>query len=60
MNERLVKATTELVESVSFDMNGTKVGNVYQGGNGGLISIKTLKAADECRRALDAINATNT
>lgn len=42
-----------LLEHVTFDSDGIMVGMVRQGGNGGIISNDTLKAADRLRRSLD-------
>lgn len=44
-----------LLEAVDFDSNGIMVGNMRQGGNGGILSRQTLKAADDLRRALDQV-----
>lgn len=41
-----------LLASVDFDNNGALVAGHLQGGNGGLLSRDTTKAADELRRAL--------
>ena len=41
-----------LLKSVDFDQHGTMVAGQYVGGNGGLISRDTIKAADELRKAL--------
>ncbi len=51
----LEKAAKELLDAVSFDVNGRMIGHTYQGGNGGLISIETLKAADNLRRVLSSL-----
>lgn len=42
-----------LLERITFDSDGVMVGMVRQGGNGGIISNETLKAADQLRRSLD-------
>lgn len=47
----LVKVSRELVDSVSFDLNGNLVGGKWMGGHGGLISSETLKACDRLRKA---------
>jgi hypothetical protein len=41
-----------LLEAVDFDNSGAMVGGQWMGGNGGLISRDTIKAADELRKAL--------
>lgn len=43
-----------LVDSVSFDDNGALIAGKWMGGNGGLISDETRKAADALRRELAA------
>ena len=52
--EKLLDAALELANAVSFDMHGAMMGGKLIGGNGGLISDKTLRAADALRRAIDA------
>jgi hypothetical protein len=42
----------ELVDAVSFDLNGALIGGKWMGGNGGLLSTVTLAKADDVRRAL--------
>ena len=44
-----------LLDAVTFDSDGIMVGMVRQGGNGGLLSNDTIRAADELRQALDAL-----
>ncbi len=44
----LIAAAERLVEAVSFDVNGI----AGKGGNGGLTSNATIRAADECRLAI--------
>jgi hypothetical protein len=41
-----------LVDAVAFDDVGSLIAGVYTGGNGGLLSRETIKAADELRKAL--------
>ena len=48
-------AAAELLERVTFDSDGVMVGFMRQGGNGGIISNDTLRAADALRLALDRI-----
>lgn len=45
-------AAKALLDSVTFDDCGALIGGKYQGGNGGLISRKTIEKADDLRRAL--------
>jgi len=45
------------LDAVDFDNNGAMVGGQLQGGNGGLISRDTIKAADELRKALAEVVA---
>lgn len=56
-DDELIAAATALLTSVDFDNNGMMVAGVYRGGNGGLISRETTKAADDLRRVLDARKA---
>lgn len=51
-NDKLVRKSRELVDSVSHDNNGSIVGGQYMGGNGGLYSRETIKAADALRAEL--------
>lgn len=44
----LIAAASKLAASVEYDMNGT----AGQGGNGGLLSDQTLRAAGELRLAI--------
>lgn len=52
----LLAAAGKLLDSVDFDNNGSMVGQVRTGGNGGLISMDTTRAADELRRILADAN----
>ena len=52
---RLVDAARELTDSIGFDDHGRIVGTHMQGGNGGLMSMRTIQTADELRRAIDAL-----
>lgn len=56
-DELITAAATALLASVDFDNNGMMVAGVYRGGNGGLISRETTKAADDLRRVLEARKA---
>ena len=53
-DDELIAAATALLAFVDFDNNGMMVAGVYRGGNGGLISRETTKAADDLRRVLEA------
>lgn len=44
-----------LLDCVTFDSDGVMVGTRRQGGNGGLLSSQSIRAADELRRALDTL-----
>ncbi len=57
MNGRLIAAARALVDAISFDVNGAMIAGQYRGGNGGLVSIETMKKADELRRAIAAAEA---
>jgi len=48
----LIKASRDLVESVSFDENGALIGGKWMGGHGGLVSRETHEKADTVRRVL--------
>ena len=45
-----------LLKAVDFDNFGTMVAGKFVGGNGGLISRETIKAADELRKALSEVS----
>lgn len=53
----LAAGAKQLLTAVDFDNNGITVGLNRLGGNGGLISIDTTKAADALRLLLDRIGA---
>ena len=55
--DRVVSTARDLLSSVTFDSDGVMVGMVRQGGNGGLLSNKTIRAADQLRLALEALDA---
>jgi len=59
MSDLIAKAK-KLVDAVSFDDCGAIVGGIYMGGNGGLLSRDTIKAADELRKELEKISAAAT
>ncbi len=48
----IVAKAKALLAAVDFDNNGAMVAGHLQGGNGGLVSRETTKAADDLRRAL--------
>jgi hypothetical protein len=52
--ENIRRAAKKLLDSVDFDNNGIIVGQVRTGGNGGLISLDTVRAADNLRIVLDS------
>lgn len=49
-------AARALLASVDHDNNGETIGMQRIGGNGGLISLKTTRAADTLRLALDKLD----
>jgi hypothetical protein len=53
--QTLMQVALELADAVAFDMHGELIGGRLVGGNGGLLSDKTLAKADEVRRAVDAV-----
>ncbi len=50
--EELRKKAKALVDAVTLDDSGMLIGQVWVGGNGGLLSRDTIKAADELRKVL--------
>jgi len=48
-----------LLEAVDFDNNGSVVGMARMGGNGGLTSLETTRAADALRLAFDRLGDGN-
>lgn len=48
----LVKQARRVVACIDFDDQGVMVGHARQGGNGGLLSIDSIAAAEELRRLL--------
>ena len=54
---RLRASARKLLEAVDFDNNGVMVGMQHMGGNGGLISLDTTRAADQLRLVLDQVGA---
>ena len=55
MDKDMIAATRELVNCVQRDDTGQMVGQIWMGGNGGLLSKETLRAADKLRTILDRI-----
>ena len=50
----IVAKARALLDAVTFDDSGVLVAGSYRGGNGGLLSRETIKAADALRLVLDA------
>lgn len=50
--ELVAREAKALAASVSHDESGSMVGQQWVGGNGGLLSRETIKAADKVRLAL--------
>ena len=50
-------AAAALLDRITFDSDGVMVGMERRGGNGGIISNDTLRAADALRRAFDDMEA---
>jgi hypothetical protein len=53
--ENALAKSRDLLARVTFDSDGIMVGPIRPGGNGGLLSNETIKAADQLRRALDRL-----
>jgi hypothetical protein len=51
--KNLQKVAQKLVDQVEYDVCGKN----GKGGNGGLVSTETIRAADECRLVLNTIAA---
>ncbi|NMG39858.1 hypothetical protein GRZ55_11440 [Chelativorans sp. ZYF759] len=49
---RLLLAAKDVVDAISFDVNGIALPTGFQGGNGGLVSQETIRKSDELRRAI--------
>jgi hypothetical protein len=54
--DTVIARARELLACVSFDNDGIMIGHQRQGGNGGLLSTDTTKAADQLRLALEALD----
>ncbi len=52
MPDEIIAAARKLIDSITRDESGILVGELWQGGNGGMLSIETLKARDQLRRLL--------
>jgi hypothetical protein len=50
--ELIAREARALSDAVSHDDNGSMIGQQWVGGNGGLLSRETIKAADRVRLAL--------
>lgn len=53
--EDVIAKARSLLDAVTFDSDGMMVGQVRVGGNGGLLSPQSIKAADALRLALDRL-----
>ena len=58
VKDHVIARARVLLASVTFDSDGITIGNKRQGGNGGLLSIDSIKAADQLRLALEALDST--
>lgn len=58
--DHAIATARELLAKVTHDSDGIMIGHLRQGGNGGLQSPETLRAADQLRRALDALDQDST
>lgn len=54
--DTVIAKARELLATVTYDSDGIMIGNQRQGGNGGLLSIDSIKAADQLRLALEALD----
>lgn len=54
--ENVIAKARTLLNLIDFDNNGVVIGNQRQGGNGGLMSLDTIKAVDQLRLALDHLD----
>jgi hypothetical protein len=52
--KRLIIAARDVVEAISFDVNGILLPAGFHGGNGGLVSRETIQKCDALRRAIAA------
>ena len=52
VDDQIAKKAEELIESISFDVNGITLPTAMAGGHGGLTSDKTLQLAGEMRMLL--------
>lgn len=57
MNDTLLKLTKELCKQITLDDVGAMIGGIYQGGNGGMLSIETLKLRDKLEREIARLEA---
>ena len=56
----LMKDAQAVVEAVTIDDSGQMIGQIWQGGNGGLLSHTTIRAVDKLRSTLAAIKTAKT
>ncbi|MET3925587.1 hypothetical protein [Devosia sp. 2618] len=56
--DQVITRARTLLDAVTYDSDGIMIGHQRQGGNGGLLSRDSLKAADQLRKALDALDST--
>jgi hypothetical protein len=54
----LIADAQVVVDSVTMDDSGQLIGQIWMGGNGGLLSNDTIKAVDKLRSTIRAIKAT--
>ena len=55
--EKVIAMARQLLAAVTYDSDGIMIGGQRQGGNGGLLSIDSIKAADQLRLALEALDS---
>lgn len=53
----VIARARDLLACVTYDSDGIMIGAVRQGGNGGLLSTESIRAADELRKALDTLDS---
>ena len=55
--DQVIACARALLATVTYDSDGIMIGHQRQGGNGGLLSIDSIKAADQLRLALEAVDS---
>lgn len=55
--ETVIARARDLLARVTYDSDGIMIGHQRQGGNGGLLSTDSIKAADQLRLALEALDS---